>query len=159
MQRLFDKDVLTALVLLCIAAVFSVGSSSDPKDWIFPLLTNYVIVAIAVILLARVVFAAVMKRLPDIIKFSSEDRIAFIDVSVFLVIVVAYMFVMFGVGFWPSSLLMLFLTSIYLTLNRTRKNIAIALIVSVAMCIAANLIFTHVFYVPFPDAHWFRGLS
>jgi len=159
MQRLFDKDVLTALVLLCIAAVFSTGSSSDPKDWIFPQLANYVIVAIAVLLLARVVIAAVMQHLPDTLKFSSEDRHAFIDVSVFLVVVLAYMFLIFGLGFWLSSLLMLVLTSVYLTLDKTRRNIGLALIVPVVICIVAYLVFTHVFYVPFPEAHWFRGLS
>ena len=158
MRRLLDRDLLTALVLFCVAAVFSADSAADEKDWIFPLLANYLILGIAVTLVARVVFAAIMKHLPDIIHLAPEDRFAFIDVLVFFLIVLAYMFVMYGLGFWLSSLLMLLLTSIYLTLNKTRRNIALALVTPLVACVVAYFIFMHVFYVPFPKATWWPGL-
>jgi len=159
MRRLIDRDLLTALVLFCIGAVFWVDPGADVKDWIFPRLAIYLILGIAVALVARVVFAAIMKRLPDIIHFTSEDRIAFIDVLVFLVIVLVYMFVMYGLGFWLSSLLMLSLTSIYLTLDKTRHNIMLAVVVPLLTCIVFYFVFLHVFYVPFPKATWWPGLS
>lgn len=157
MRRLADKDFLTALVLFGISAIFSVGSSSDPKDWAFPLLANYVLLTIAIILLARAIFSAFLKREPDTVEFSSDDRLSFADVLVFLVIVLAFMFVMFGLGFWPSSLFMLVLTSVYLTAERTRRNMVMAIIVPIGICIAAFIIFTHLFYVPFPGAGWFEA--
>ena len=128
MRRLIDRNLLTALVLFSVGAVFSADSAADEKDWIFPLLANYLILGIAVALVARVLFAAIMKDLPDIIHLAPEDRFAFIDVLVFFLIVLAYMFVMYGLGFWLSSLLMLLLTSIYLTLDKTRRNIGLALV-------------------------------
>lgn len=159
MQRLADRDLLTALVLFCIGAVFWGNSGSDLKDWIFPLLATYVIFAIAAALVVRVVVAAVMKRVPDIVRLASEDRVVFVDVLVFLLIVLVYMFVMFGLGFWLSSFLMLSLTSLYLTLDKTRRNTVIALVVPLVSCAVAYIVFLHVFYVPFPQATWWPGLS
>ena len=100
-----------------------------------------------------------MKRAPDVIHLPPEERVAFVDVFVFLVIVLAYMFTMFHLGFWLSSFLMLALGSLYLTLDKTRRNIGLALLAPLATCVVAYLIFTHVFYVPFPEGYWWPGLS
>ena len=158
MQRLVDRDLLTALVLFCIYAVFASGSSSDVKDWIFPLMATYVILVIAVALVAKVSLAAIMKHVSDTVHLTQEERISFIDVLVFFLIVLAYMFVMYGLGFWLSSLLMVSLTSIYLTLDKTRRNIGLAMVVPLGSCILFYFVFLHVFYVPFPRATWWPGL-
>jgi len=159
MRRLLDRDLLTALVLFGIGAVFSADSGDDVKDWIFPLLATYLVLGIAVTLLVLVVFRAIVKRVPDIVHLTSEDRLAYFDVFVFFLIVLAYILVMPGLGFWLSSVLMLLLTSIYLTLDKTRKNMGLALVVPLVACVAAYFIFTHVFYVPFPEASWWPDLS
>lgn len=159
MKRLIDRDLLTALLLLCIGAAFWVAPGADAKDWAFPRLANYLILGIAVALIVRVVFAAIMKRLPDIMHSTADDRIALIDVFVFLAIVLAFMFVMGGLGFWLSSLIMLSLASIYLTLEKTRRNLMLAVVVPVGFCIVAYFIFIHVFYVPFPQPTWWQGFS
>jgi hypothetical protein len=154
-----DRDLLTALVLFGIGTVFSADSGGNIKDWIFPILATYLVYGIAGALFLLVIFRAIMKRLPDTVHLTSEDRIAYFDVLVFLLIVLAYIFVMYSLGFWLSSLLMLLLTSIYLTLEKTRKNIGMALVVPLAASVAAYFIFTHVFYVPFPEAPWWPGSS
>lgn len=154
MRRLIDNDLLTAVLLLCIGAVFWVAPSADPKDWAFPRLATYLILGIAVALIARVAFAAIMKRVPDVIHLTLADRYALIDVFVFLAIVLAYLLVLHGLGFWLSSLIMLSLTSIYLTLEKTRRNLILAVVVPLASCIVAYFIFIHVFYVPFPKPTW-----
>ncbi len=136
-----------------------IGAGDDVKNWIFPLLAAYLILGIAAALVARVVFAAIMRHVPDIVRLAPEDRIAFIDVLVFILIVLAYMFVMYGLGFWLSSLLMLSLTSIYLTLDKTRRNIRLAMIVPLGACVLFYFVFLHLFYVPFPKATWWPGLS
>ena len=159
MQRLVDRDLLTALVLLFIGGVALFSAGDDVKNWMFPLLATYLIIAIAVALIARVVFAAIMKHVPDIVHLARENRTAFIDVLVFFLIVLTYIFVMSGLGFWLSSLLMLSLTSIYLTLDKTRRNIRIAMVVPLVTCVAAYFVFLRVFYVPFPKATWWPGLS
>ena len=159
MRILLDRDLLTALVLFGVCAVFSADGGANVKDWIFPLLATYVVLGIAVALFLLVIFRAIKKHVPDIVQLTSEDRIALIDVLVFFLIVLAYMFVMYGLGFWLSSLLMVSLTSIYLTLDKTRRNIRLAMVVPLGSCILFYFVFLHVFYVPFPKATWWPGLS
>lgn len=157
MKRFADRDLLTSLMLFGVSALFSVGSSSDPKDWAFPLLANYVTLGIAIAFLAKFIFALAMKHLPDIMEMTAEDRASFVDVIVFLVVVLAYLVAMFRIGFWPSSLIMLILTSLYLTQERTARNIRMAIIVPICISIVAFLIFTQVFFIPFPEASWFAS--
>lgn len=159
MRKVLDRDLLTAMVLFGVGAVFSADGGDEIKDWIFPLLATYLVLGIAVALVVLVVFRAITKRLQDIIHLDSDDRIAYFDVLVFFVVVLAYVFVMYGLGFWLSSFLMLLLTSVYLTLDKTRTNVGLALVVPLVVCVGAYLIFTHLFYVPFPEAHWWPGLS
>lgn len=158
MQRLVDRDLLSALVLFFIGAVSLSEAGTDVRNWIFPRLATYFILAVAVALIARVVFAAVMKRAPDIVRPSPEDWVIFVDVAVFCAIVLAYMFVMYGFGFWISSFLMLSLASTYLTLEKTRRNLGLAIVVPIAACLLAYVVFLHVFYVPLPEARWWSGL-
>ncbi len=132
-----DRDLLSALVLFFIGGVSLSEAGTDVRNWIFPRLATYFILAVAVVLLTRVVFAAVMKHVPDIV----------------------YMFVMYGFGFWISSFLMLSLASIYLTLDKTLRNIGLAMVVPLAACIVAYVVFLHVFYVPLPVATWWPGVG
>ena len=157
MQRLLDRDLVTGLVLLCVYTLFIADSSADPKDWIFPILANYVILIIGIILFARGAFALIFNRLPDILHITRDERLAYTDVLIFFLIVLGYMFIMYGLGFWLSSWLMLSVTSIYLTLDKTPRNIRLAMIVPLGTCIACYYAFLYFFYVPFPRATWWIG--
>lgn len=159
MRVFLDRDLLTALALFGVGAVFSADGGDEIKDWIFPLLATYLVFGIAAALLLLVAFRAIAKRLPDITRLTPDDRNAYLDVLVFFLIVLAYVFVMYGLGFWLSSFLMLLLTSVYLTLDKTRKNVGLALVVPLVACVGAYFLFTHVFYVPFPEAAWWPGLD
>jgi len=157
MQRLLDRDLVTGLVLLCIYTLFIADSSADPKDWIFPILANYVILIIGIVLLARGLYVLIIKRLPDIVMLTPDERIAYFDVLIFFFIVLAYMFIMYGLGFWLSSWLMLSISSFYLTLDKTLRNIRLAMVVPLGTCIACYYAFLYFFYVPFPRATWWIG--
>ena len=157
MKRFADRDLLTAIMLFGVSALFSVGSSSDPKDWAFPLLANYVTLGIAIAFLAKFIVSAVRKHLPDLLAMTADDRASSVDVVVFMVIVLAFLLAMFRLGFWPSALIMLIGASLYLTRERTTRNIRMAIIVPICISIVAFLVFTQVFYVPFPEAGWFAS--
>ena len=88
---------------------------------------------------------------------TADDRASSVDVVVFMVIVLAFLLAMFRLGFWPSALIMLIGASLYLTRERTTRNIRMAIIVPICISIVAFLVFTQVFYVPFPEAGWFAG--
>lgn len=157
MQRLLDRDLLSGLVLLLVGAIALSESGSDIRNWIFPRLATYVILAIGAMLLLRVIIGAVRGHLPDSIDWAAEDRVVLVDLLVCGLILLAYLLVMHGLGFWLSTFLMLSLTSIYLTGNKTPRNIGLAIVVPLAACILAYVIFLHVFYVPLPTASWWSG--
>ena len=159
MQKLMDKDILTALVLFGIGGFFLNGAGDDVKNWIFPILAIYLLMGIATVLILRVVLTSVINRTPDIMRFARENRAIYRDVLIFFLIVLVYMFVMTGLGFWLASFLMLSLTSMHLTMEKTRRNVRLAIVVPLCTCVAAYLIFLHLFYVPFPKATWWPGLT
>jgi uncharacterized BrkB/YihY/UPF0761 family membrane protein len=157
MQRLTDRDFLSALVLFFIGSVALYKEGDDLMNWVFPRLATYFVLFAGAVMAARVIFADTDKRVSEIIRVSAEDRLVALDVFVFLVIVFGYLLVMYGLGFWLASFLMLAVASIYLTLDKTRKNIVLAIVVPLGICIAAYIIFLHVFYVPVPEARWWAG--
>ncbi len=158
MQRLMDRDLLTALVLFGIGGVFWSSIGADVKDWGFPLLAIYVVLAIAVALLARVIVATVLKQAPDIVDGFRENRAVVGDLLVFCAIVLAYILLMNGLGFWLASFLMLTLASLYMTQEKTRRNLILAVVVPLGVCILAYFIFLRIFYVPLPEATWWPGV-
>ena len=159
MQKLMDRDFLSALVLFVIGTVSLANQGDDLMNWVFPRLATYFVLFVAAVLAVRVIFAETVKREPDTISMSPEDRLVSVDVFAFLLIVLCDLLVMYGLGFWLASFLMLSLTSLYLTLDKTRKNIGLAVVVPLGICIAAYILFLHVFYVPLPEARWWAGFG
>jgi Tripartite tricarboxylate transporter TctB family len=159
MQKLMDRDLLAGLVLFAIGSVALANSGSDLMNWAFPLMATYFIMFAAAVLVGRAILAAVKERAPDAIRVSAEDRIIWLDVLIFLLIALVYLMVMYGLGFWLSSFLMLSLVSLYLTKDKTRHNMALAVIAPLAACLLAYVVFEHVFYVPLPDPTWLPGLG
>lgn len=157
MQRVLDRDLLSALVLFFIGAVALSESGTDRMNWVFPRLAAFLILGIAAVLLAHVVLAAAMKRAPDVIEGFSENRVVVVDLVVFCAIVLVYMLVMYGLGFWLASFLMLAATSLYLTSDKTPRKVVMAIVVPLAACVVAYGIFLHIFYVPLPEARWWAG--
>jgi len=157
MQKLMDRDLLAGLVLFVIGAIALANAGSDLMNWAFPLMAAYFVMFAAALLVARAVFGAVVQRVPDILSISAEDRTVWLDVFTFLLIALAYLLVLYGLGFWLSSFVMLVLASVWLTQDRTRHNLGLAIVVPLATCVVAYIVFQHVFYVPVPEAHWWPG--
>jgi hypothetical protein len=158
-RRVIDRDLVSALVLFFIGGVSLSAMGTDMRNWIFPRVLTYLILIVATVLVARVVLAAVKKRAPDIMRTSSEDRGIFVDVLVFCAIVLAYILVVNGLGFWLSSFLMMSLASIYLTPDKTLHNVGLAIVVPLVACVLAYFVFLQLFYVPLPEATWWPGVG
>jgi Tripartite tricarboxylate transporter TctB family len=158
-RRVVDRDLVSALVLFFIGGVSLSAAGTDMRNWIFPRVVTYLILIVAMVLVARVVLAAVTKRAPDIMRASRESRGIFVDFLVFCAIVLAYIVVLNGLGFWLSSFLMLSLASIYLTPRKTPRNVGLAVVVPLVACVVAYFVFLHVFYVPLPEATWWPGVG
>jgi uncharacterized membrane protein len=158
-RRVIDRDLVSALVLFFIGGVSLSAMGTDMRNWIFPRVLTYLILIVATVLVARVVLAAVKKRAPDIMRTSREDRGIFVDVLVFCAIVLAYILVVNGLGFWLSSFLMMSLASIYLTPDKTLHNVGLAIVVPLVACVLAYFVFLQLFYVPLPEATWWPGVG
>ncbi|MEK9796584.1 MAG: tripartite tricarboxylate transporter TctB family protein [Alphaproteobacteria bacterium] len=159
MDRLRDKDLLTSVILLILGFVFWSNSGDDVKDWIFPLLAAYLALGIAALLMAKAVFSVATNTAPDLIDRLSDHRIVLIDILVFSAIVLVYILLLYGLGFWLASFLMLTATSLYLTLEKTRRGVLVAVLVPLAVCVLAYVVFLRIFYVPLPEATWWTGFS
>jgi hypothetical protein len=157
MQKLLDRDFLAALVFFLIGSIALAKAGTDLMNWAFPLMAAYFIMLAAAGLVVKAIVAAVAERAPNLINVSAQDRIVWRDVFTFLLIALGYLLVMYGLGFWLSSFLMLSLASIYLTKERTRHNLGLAIVVPLATCVLAYVVFMHVFYVPLPEAAWLPG--
>lgn len=157
MTLLKDRDLLSALVLFVIGAVSLAEAGTDQRNWIFPLLATYLVLAIGAVLALKVFVGALLKRLPDAIEWGGDDSVVLVDLLVFGGIVLVYLFVLYGLGFWLASFLMLTLTSIYMTLEKTPRNLMLAVVVPAVACVIAYVVFLHIFYVPLPEARWWAG--
>jgi hypothetical protein len=154
MQKLLDRDLLAGVILFVIGVIAWANAGSDMMNWAFPLLATYFILFAGAVLIARVLFPAVSEHALDLISVGAEARVVWRDVAAFLVIGLGYLVVMYGLGFWLASLVMLSLVSLYLTKNKTRHNLALAIATPIAACIVAYIVFEKVFYVPLPDPTW-----
>ena len=154
MQKLMDRDFLAGVILFVIGAIAWANAGSDLMNWAFPLMATYFTLFAGAVLIVRALFAAATGQPLETIGTSAEDRVVWLDISIFVAIAVVYLLVMYGFGFWLSSFLMLSLVSLYLTKDKTRKNVALAIITPLAACVVAYLVFEKVFYVPLPDPHW-----
>ena len=154
MHKLMHRDLVAALVLFVIGAVSLSQAGADPMNWAFPLMATYFILFAAALLAVRVAFTAIAAHAPDILRMSAEDRVVARDVFWFLLISLGYLLLIHGLGFWPASFLMLSLASLHLTLDKTRRNLGLAVAVPLATCVVAYVVFQHLFYVPVPQAAW-----
>lgn len=159
MQKLVDRDFLSAVLLSVIGMVSLSQVGSDARDWVLPLLATYVILALAAVLFLRFLVVAIINNAPDAVRLVRGDKPVYTDLIVFGLIVLCWVVLMFGLGYWLASFLMLFAASTYLTLEKTRANLALAVVVPLAACVVAYVVFLHVFYVPFPAATWWAGFQ
>ena len=159
MQKLLDRDLLAGVILFAIGVIAWVNAGSDMMNWAFPLLATYFVLFAGAFLVARALFAVVTGSVLDVIGVSAEDRVVWLDILTFLAIALCYLLVMYGLGFWLASFVMLTLVSLYLTQNKTRHNVALAIITPLAACIVAYVVFEQVFYVPLPDPTWWGAFG
>jgi hypothetical protein len=154
-----DRDFLSSALLFVIGLVaLAQVSDESPRDWVLPLIAIYSVLAIAAALFLRFLFTSFITNAPDVVRLLRKDMPVYADVAVFCAIVLCWVLLMFGLGFWLASFLMLSAASLYLTQEKTRKNLSVDVVVSFGACAVAYVVFLHVFYVPVPAATWWAGV-
>lgn len=151
MRKVIGPDLAGAVALGVIGAVSISQMGAKTADWAFPRALTYTIIAIALVMIARVAFRAIRGRGLDTLTVAGKSQMV-TDVVVFSAAVLVYVLLIPVLGFWLDSFLMLVVTSIYLTTRRTVKSVVIAAVVAAGICALAYFIFLDVFYIPFPSA-------
>ncbi len=143
-------DLVGGLTLLAVVAVFLLKAGEGYLDWLFPLVLSYAVGALAVILAVRGLLGR-GKRMPVV---PAIIRGRGVDVAVFIALALAYVILAEPVGFWITSVAMIFIGSTYLSVVRDRRTLAVSLAVALSVGIIAFFLLTRVFYVPLPQSGW-----
>lgn len=154
LTRGINADITSGLVFLLIGAVSFSQLGEDPQNWGYPRILTYILLAVG----AGLVLQGFFSRSPGRLRFHADSDGGRADVTVFIIALIAYTVSIPYLGFWLPSFLMILGVSIYLANRRNRSAVLVSLGVTALTCIAAFLLFQHVFYVSFPEAPWIHLL-
>lgn len=150
-----DSDFVTGLLLFAIATISYSGTGDNMKDWIFPLMASYTLFFISIAFLLKSVFKVLNGKLIVDLTLTREQLPSAINVGFFCFFVLCYLFVLFAVGFWIASPLLLWVSIAYFNPDKSARSFFKSLLISLIACGVAYVVFTHIFYVPFPQSRLF----
>ena len=84
-----------------------------------------------------------------------EQLPSVINVGFFCFFVLCYLFILFAFGFWVASPLLLWVSITYFNPDKSALSFAKSLLISLVACGVAYVVFTYIFYVPFPQSRLF----
>lgn len=147
-----SEETLAAGVCFVLVGLFQsrTGISGRDLEWVYPQWLLIFIAALGVVLLVRGLlgYGEKYELVPPI--FRGQGR----DVAVFILIAIGYVLLLEPVGFWPMSILMVFVSSMILTSERTVRAAVVSAVTAIAIAIVGYLVFRRVFYIPFPEPPW-----
>jgi hypothetical protein len=150
-QLIQDSDFVTGLVTFILANIAEQGAGHDVKDWIFPLMAAHTLYACSLFFLFKSAIKFFRNNLETDLNPGELRPIK--DVTVFSVFVFIYLFIMYYLGFYVASLLLIWASIVFFTEEVDIRIIGKALLTAIIACIVAYVVFTHIFYVPFPKSH------
>jgi hypothetical protein len=150
-----DSDLVAGLLLLFIAFITYMGTGDDFIDWVFPLMTSYTLFIISSIFLIKSLFKIVRCSTNSDLKVDISNIPSIMNVVFFSIFLFCYLFALYAFGFWIASPLLLWLIISFFTAEKNFSSMRKALVISIITCIIAYIVFTHIFYVPFPESRIF----
>jgi len=150
-----DSDVITTILLLGISFIFYSGSGADAKDWVFPLMAIFSLFGITLFFLIKSVLKIVSGTIVSDLDIETDQIPSIINVIFFSLFIFIFLLLLFAFGFWVASLAFLWTSIAYFNPDKTPKTIIKSLLIATISCIVAYVVFTHIFYVPFPESRLF----
>ncbi|CAI8357917.1 MAG: Uncharacterised protein [SAR116 cluster bacterium] len=150
-----DSDFVTGLLLLVIASATYAGIGSGAKDWVFPLMACFALFGISIVFFIKSSIKIFSKTNDKDLVVDKEQIPSIVNVVFFSLIVFGFLFVLFAFGFWIASFIFLFASISYFSPTKNIRGYANAFVISLIACSVAYVVFTHVFYVPFPESRLF----
>ena len=150
-----DSDFATGLLLFAIATLSYSGTGDNMKDWVFPLMAAYTLFFISIVFLVKFALNVMNGKLVIDLTLTREQVPSVINVGFFCFFVLCYLFVLFAFGFWIASPLLLWVSIAYFNPDKSVFSFSKSLLISLVTCGVAYVVFTHIFYVPFPQSRLF----
>jgi hypothetical protein len=150
-----DSDVITTILLLGISFIFYSGSGANAKDWVFPLMATFSLFGISIFFLIKSILKIVSGTIVSDLEIETDQVPSIINVIFFSLFMFIFLFLLFAFGFWIASLALLWTSIAYLNPDKTLKTIIKSLLIAIISCLVAYVVFTHIFYVPFPESRLF----
>ena len=150
-----DSDVITTILLLGISFIFYSGSGANAKDWVFPLMATFSLFGISIFFLIKSILKIVSGTIVSDLEIETEQVPSIINVIFFSLFMFIFLFLLFAFGFWIASLALLWISIAYFNPDKTLKTIIKSLLIAIISCLVAYVVFTHIFYVPFPESRLF----
>ncbi len=150
-----DSDFVTGLLLFAIATISYSGTGDNMKDWVFPLMASYTLFVISIAFLLKSALKVLNGKLMIDLTVTREQLPSVINVGFFCFFVLCYLFILFAFGFWVASPLLLWVSITYFNPDKSALSFAKSLLISLVACGAAYVVFTYIFYVPFPQSRLF----
>lgn len=139
-------DVLASLALFLIAAVMLSQTGHEVRDWAMPRALNYVLIGVGAVLAIK----GLVRPGAKVPLVPAVARGRGLDTALVMAVALAYAFVIPVLGFWLSSVVVLFVLSVTLAERRALRTVLQSAAVAVGVCVTAYLLMQHVFYVPLP---------
>lgn len=156
-----DSDFAAGLLLLFVAS-FSYAGVADNIwedygyiDWVFPLMSCFLLFSISAVYLVKSSIKIVKGTTISDLKIDKSEIPSIINVVVYTLLLFCYLVLLFVFGFWAASILLLWSGITYFRPEINRSSIVKSLIISIITCVVAYIVFTHIFYVPFPQSRIF----
>ena len=150
-----DSDFVTGLLLFAIATISYSGTGDNMKDWVFPLMASYTLFVISIAFLLKSALKVLNGKLMIDLTVTREQLPSVINVGFFCFFVLCYLFILFAFGFWVASPLLLWVSITYFNPDKSALSFAKSLLISLVACGVAYVVFTYIFYVPFPQSRLF----
>ena len=150
-----DSDFVTGLLLFAIATISYSGTGDNMKDWVFPLMASYTLFVISIAFLLKSALKVLNGKLMIDLTVTREQLPSVINVGFFCFFVLCYLFILFAFGFCVASPLLLWVSITYFNPDKSALSFAKSLLISLVACGVAYVVFTYIFYVPFPQSRLF----
>lgn len=156
-----DSDFATGLLLLIIAS-FSYGGVDEGIwdgygyiDWVFPIMSSFLLFSISAVYLSVGIIKILKGITNNDLKIEKSQIPSIINVTVYLFILFIYLILLYIFGFWIASILLLWSGIAYFRGEKNILSISKSLGIALLTCLIAYIVFTYVFWVPFPDSRVF----
>ena len=150
-----DSDVLTTILLFGISFIFYSGSGANAKDWVFPLMATFSLFGISIFFLIKSIIKILSGTIDPDLEIDPYHIPSILNVIFFSLFIFIFLLLLFAFGFWIASLVLLWTSIAYFNPDKNLKAILKSLLIAIISCLVAYVVFTHIFYVPFPESRLF----